>query len=1303
MDDRPALELFHPVIRAWFEGEIGVPTEAQVLAWPRIAAGENVLVSAPTGSGKTLTAFLWALDRLLTGAWSGDRVRVLYVSPLKALNTDVRRNVMRPLDRLRVRFEEAGVSPERVQVMTRSGDTPPKERRKMLRHPPEVLVTTPESLNILLASRSGRQLLGDIKAVILDEIHALAASKRGTHLITAVDRLVELSGDFQRIALSATVKPMERIAEMVAGYEMAGGGGEEPVYRPRDIAIVRSTAAKTYDVKVRFPVEIDPDAELDDESMWQMLIRDFRAVIGGNRSTLLFANSRRMTEKATRLLNAEAGEELAYSHHGSLSREVRSVVEKRLKNGQLRAIVATNSLELGIDVGDLDQVLLIQTPRSVAAAVQRVGRAGHGVGQVSRGLFYPTYGWDLLESAVVARAVAEQDIEEIQPVRAPLDVLAQVILSRSVFEAAGIDDLYDSLRTSWPYRHLRRRHYDLVLDMLAGRYADSRIRELKPRVHLDRVRGTVKARPGTERLLYMAGGTIADRGYFALRHHETMAKIGELDEEFVWERSLGDTFMLGTQSWRIQRITHNDVLVVPGRGTGGVPPFWRADAQDRGFHFCQRISRFLERAESRRKDPLFRQELETDWRLEPKAAEELLRLLEEQAAATGGALPRPGRLLAEYTRDRLGPSGSRQVVLHTQWGGRVNRPLAMALAAAWEEKYPDPLEVYHDDYALLVKLPEGAEIEEVLALVVPDRVEELLRSRLEEGGFFGSRFRWAAGTSLLLPKASFRQRQPLWMSRQKAKKLYDSVREIGDFPMVLESWRTCLQDEFEIDALRERLEALRAGEIEWKTVRTDRPSPFCAGLVHQYTEQHMYEDDAQSAGKGPGLRADVLEELVHAGHLRPRLPLELVERFVRKVQRLEVGYAPAPGEELVLWLEERVLVDSGEWRRLLKASSRDHEAAESEIAGASLAGRAVLLQLPGSGRTVVMTVESLFRAERAGLFSREAAASIEGWGEDADGARALARLEALRTARSGDAAAQEPAELVSEWLRFEGPVQVRELAELFDLGADRLSDVLDTLSEAGTLVHDELTGRSGPDEGRETEVCDAENLEILLRWLRSDLRPVFEIRPARELPLFLALHQGLAERGEGSSGLEEVLERLFGLALPAALWESEVLPARLEPYYPAWLDSALQQSELIWTGRGREKSTFCFESDLDLLASRPANGAGPPSPVPGSPGSGGSESESSAAGSPEPGIAGSEEAPAALLDDLFPAAGGGARTVEELAASSGDSPSRVHEALWDLAWRGEVSNETWLSVRQGLQNGFKRQEAPPRRAARASR
>ncbi|UCH98045.1 MAG: DEAD/DEAH box helicase, partial [Candidatus Aminicenantes bacterium] len=531
-----ALNLFHPLVRQWFLERVGIPTDIQTKAWPEIAKGSHVLVTAPTGSGKTLTAFLWAINNFLVSRQSMEKMRVLYISPLKALNNDIQRNLKRPLQELQDYFESAAVALPNIRTAVRSGDTEPAARRQMQRHPPEIFITTPESLNVLLTSKSGRKMLTGISTVILDEIHAVLPNKRGTYLMTAVERLVPLCGEFQRIALSATVKPLEKVADFIGGYQLKEHDHTYE-YKKRRVSIVRSNMEKKYHIQVNFPEKVEKKSkeQLPSEVWWPSLMEEWRKIMNQNLSTLFFANSRRMVEKVTRLINESEGERV-YSHHGSLAKEIRSVVEKRFKDGELSAIIATSSLELGIDIGSVDEVVLVQAPFSIASAIQRIGRSGHGVGEVSRGMFYPLHRRGLVEAAVIAANIDSESIETIVPVEAPLDVLAQVLLSMTAPETRNLDELYAEIRASYPYQRLSRREFDLVVQMLAGRYADTRIRELKARLMVDRVKNTAKARDNVPALLFASGGVIPDRGYYNMRVADTKAKIGELDEEFVWER-----------------------------------------------------------------------------------------------------------------------------------------------------------------------------------------------------------------------------------------------------------------------------------------------------------------------------------------------------------------------------------------------------------------------------------------------------------------------------------------------------------------------------------------------------------------------------------------------------------------------------------------------------------------------------------------------------------------------------------------------------------------------------------------------
>ena len=944
---------FHSLVSRWFRDRLGRPTDVQEEAWPRIAAGEHVLISAPTGTGKTLAAFLWALNQLITGVWPPGETRVLYISPLRALNYDIQRNLLQPLAELRELFESKRETFPEIRVLTRSGDTPQDERRRMLRHPPEILITTPESLNLLLSSRGGRSILTGVSTVILDEIHAVVGNKRGVHLITAVERLTAISGEFQRIALSATIRPLETVAEFVGGFRMQGAQ-ENPSYVPRPVAIVVSAAKKKYDLHLHFPGGGEPG------NFWAPIAEELKKIILRNRSTLIFVNSRRLCETLTLRINEGEKEPIAYAHHGSLSLEIRGEVERRLKAGELRAIVATHSLELGIDIGALDEVVLVQSPFSISSAIQRVGRAGHQVGEVSRGTLFPTHPADLLEAAVLVPEIAAQDIEEARPVLTPLDVLAQVIVSMVGVETWKIDALYSAVKASYPYRHLSRRHFDLVLNMLAGRYAHSRIRELSPRISIDGLDGTVAARKGALQALYSSGGVIPDRGYFHLRHAENRARIGELDEEFVWEADVGDIFALGTQHWQVRQITHNEVLVLPARPREAAAPFWKAEENGRDYHFSERIASFLEDADGRLEDPDFPNALQKVNRMEPSAAQELVDFLSKQKAETGCGLPHRHRLVVEEVSSAPGGAPGNMVVIHTLWGGRVNRPWAMALDAAWEAKFGHRLEFYIGNDSIVLLVPHKIRAEELLFLVGRAEVEPLLRKRLEGSGFFGARFRECAGRALLLAKSKWGERMPLWLSRLQSQKLLDAVRRFEDFPILLEAWRTCLREEFDLESLESLLTELESGALSWTEAHTSHPSPFARSDWWGQVNQYMYMGDELKGDESSRIRGDLIRELVLQPGLRPTISRDQVLRFEKKRQRLIPGYSPQDGRDLLDWVQERVMIPFPEWEELLEAMARDHGTSPESLLN-ELKEKLVKVYPPGSAKPLVSGLESLHR------------------------------------------------------------------------------------------------------------------------------------------------------------------------------------------------------------------------------------------------------------------------------------------------------------------------------------------------------
>ena len=1260
------LNLFHVLIRSWFLSSVGTPTEVQAGAWPVIARGEHALISAPTGTGKTLAAFLWGINQLVTGALALGKVRILYISPLKALNNDVQRNLLAPLRALEEAFRQAGERFPPIRVLTRSGDTPAGDRRRMLRNPPEILITTPESLNLLLSSPNSRLMLDGVATVILDEIHAVAGSKRGTHLVTAVDRLVRLAGDFQRVALSATVKPLSAIADLVGGFVMepAAAGGE-PVYRKRPVEVVHRPMTKVYELRVEYPpaeapaqaeapARTDAPARADapppagggsastEEPVFDAIARECRRIIAENRSTLFFVNSRRHAEKLARFINEGQPEPLAWSHHGSLSRELRLVVERRLKTGELKAIVATSSLELGIDIGTLDRVILVQTPFAVASAVQRLGRAGHGVNQTSRGVLFPLHGRDIVDAAVVARCVREQDIDELQPVLCPLDVLAQVIVSMTFVETWLADELFGFIRTSFPFRELPRRHFDLVLEMLAGRYEETRLRDLAAMVSWDRQDGTVRAKPGAWMRLAMGGGTIPDRGYFSMRTADSKALVGELDEEFVWERSLGDTFVFGTQGWRIQKIDHQNVEVVPAAARIGMSPFWKAEERHRSFHLSDRISRALEEWNpslgDARREAALEHSLEQSHGLAPSAAHAMVGFLARQREAAGADLPHRHHLLVEHTRDPDGKGQGATVVLHTLWGGAVNRPFGLALSAAWEEHFGFRPDMIQTNDAVLLLLPQEASAEEILSLVDSSRVERLLRARLEGSGFFGARFREAAGRALLLPRASANRRTPLWLTRQRAKSLFAAVSRFDDFPLLVEAWRTCLRDEFDLDHLAVVLDELRSGAIRVSEVTTPAPSPFCGELVWKQTNTLMYLDDTPPGSAATNLRPDLVRELALSADIRPKLDPRLVTELQAKLQRTAPGYAPRDSRELLDWVKERVLLPAAEWESLLAACTRDSGSNRD------------------SGSTRDSGITQNDRTAREDLLGALAGKLQE---LELEGGRVIVAAESaprIHKALHGDEESLEA--IVTEWLRFYGPVEPAFISRTFGLPTDVLDGMLEDLAAEEDLVVDRLV------EGSDALlVCDRENLEILLRISRARARAQAAVPalPIERLPLLTARRHGLAARGSTPEDMKRAWENLFGCPLPAHLWEEEVFPARLDGFTTRWLDTLYSEAGLLWLGCGSRRLTFCFPQDVELYRAQ-----------------GGADDEMTLL----PGPAGRY----AFWDivDHARSLPGGPRDSAETAAR-----------LWDLAWRGRVTCDSFAPVRRGLATGFRAEDPAP--------
>jgi ATP-dependent Lhr-like helicase len=1238
---------FSEPVRRWFSASFEGATPAQALGWQSISSGTDTLICAPTGSGKTLASFLWGIDRLARDhqavAAGGipepePGVRLLYVSPLKALSYDIERNLRAPL---------RGIGID-VSVGLRTGDTPQSERNRMRREPPEILITTPESLYLMLSS-GARDILTGVETVIVDEIHAVAATKRGAHLALTLERLDHLVREqggraLQRIGLSATQRPLERIAGFLSGPG-------------RECRIVDPGQRKELDLEIVVPVEdmTAPEAEHDDgstddapiRSIWPAIYPELLEQVRAHTSTIVFVNNRRAAERLAQRLNdldEETGEiespnrtategvvarpagaeglPLARAHHGSLSHDERTEVEEQLKSGLIPCLVATSSLELGIDMGAVDLVIQVESPKSVARGLQRIGRAGHGLGETSKGRIFPKFRGDLLESAVVTRRMREGQIEETVIPSNPLDVLAQHLVSMAALDKWDTDQAYELVRRTTPFADLSQEQFDNLLDMLDGRYPSDRFAELRPRLVWDRTGKTIEGRKGARSLVVTNAGTIPDRGLYGV-HLPDGRRVGELDEEMVYEARAGQVFLLGASSWRIQEITRDRVIVIPAPGVPGAIPFWKGDGIGRPAELGEAIGAFAREAVNA--DP---GELEKSHDLDPRAARNLVAYLKDQQDATR-VVPSDQTVVVERFRDEI---GDWRLVELSPWGGRVHAAWGLAIARKLRDEHGLEADAIHSDDGIAVHLPDADEPPSAdLILIEPDELEDLVVRELGTSALFGARFRENAARSLLIPRAYPGKRTPLWQQRLKAQSLLEVAQDFPRFPVILETYRECLQDVFDLPALDRLLRGIHSRELSLIEVETQTASPFASSLLFDYVATYMYEGDTPSAERRAtalSLDRELLRELLGQDELRELIDPEALAEVEASLQHLtEQGRASdRDGLQQVLRRLGDLTAD--------QAAARVAEgySAESMLENLVAERRVAKVRINGEERFIA--------AEDAGLY------------RDALGVSPPAGLPAGFLEEREDPMVT----LLSRYARTHGPFPTAWPRERY--GVDP-TPALKELEKDGVLVRGEI--RPG---GSEREWCEADVLRRIRRASLAHLRQEVEPADGAAYARFVASWQGIdrhrplrrdARPGAGADRLREILVPLQGVTLTQSVWENDVLPRRLGSYSPTWLDELCTSGEVVWIGAGAVGRTdgrvaLYFREDVRLAGPPPSNAKLTPT-----------EGE--------------------VHDAIRERLADGPAFWLDLAHELEHPAEELHSALWDLAFGGEITNDSFAPLR----------------------
>ncbi|MDH3500200.1 MAG: DEAD/DEAH box helicase, partial [Acidimicrobiia bacterium] len=1221
--------LFSPATDAWFRSSFAEPTPAQSLGWPAIAEGAHTLIHAPTGSGKTLAAFLYTVDRLLNEPLPDRRrrCRVLYVSPMKALAHDVERNLRAPLTGIHHAAAREGLGPlQEVVAGIRTGDTPQDERRRMQRLPPDILITTPESLYLVLTSQA-REILSSVRWVILDEVHAIAGTKRGTHLTVSLERLEKItSAPPQRIGLSATQRPLETIGRFLGGGNVVDGE-----WNPRPVGIVDVPSDNVLDVQLIVPVEdmaapAPPDPLSTDHtdvgyrSIWPSVYPEVLELIQQHQSTIVFANSRRLAERICTELNNLAGEEVARAHHGSVSREQRVEIEELLKRGDIPAVVATSSLELGIDMGAVDLVIQVESPTSVASGLQRVGRAGHQVGAPSVAKIFPKYRGDLLEATVVADRMLAGAVEPTTIPKNPLDVLAQHIVAMVAMDDWMVDDLYELVRRAAPYGDLAPGPFEAVLDMVSGRYPSELFGELRPRIVWDRVEHRLTARAGAHRLAVTNPGTIPDRGLYTVNLPEG-ARVGELDEEMVYESRPGDVFILGTSTWRITDITQDRVEVVPAPGeTAGRMPFWRGDQPGRPLETGRAVGRFIREAAALPPETA-ETLLAEQYHLDPLAARNLVAYLAEERDAIG-VLPSDQVIVIERFRDEI---GDWRIVILSPLGARVHAPWAIALNKRFREQYGRSVDVIWGDDGIAFRFVDADDIPGVEELMIdPDDLEPLLMEELADTAMFAAHFREAAARALLLPRRRPDGRTPLWLQRRRAADLMEVAKDFGSFPIVLEVYREILQDRFDLPALTEVLRDVRSRKIRIVEIETTAASPFAASLLFEFVASYLYEGDTPLAERRAAaltLDRDLLRELLGEGELRELLSIDVIESVEMELQRL---------------IDERKVRGVDGVHDLLRT-----------VGPLSTSGVADRLR-DGDAAALLAELEATRRIIRLRLGGSEVWAAVEDAGRlrDALGAQPPQGVPQVFLETVDDPLG----DIVGRYARTHGPFTAAQVATELGLPIGVVGTALGALVAANRITRGAF--RPGT-EGQEW--IDNEVLRRLKRRSLAALRKEIEAVDQSTLARFLPAWQGIGRTTRRDVGaLTEVLRQLQGAAIPSSILERDVLASRMD-YDPELIDHLMVSGEIVWIGQGpigpRDGRLALYLRDHLPLLYRP----NPTIETPQGPTHQAIRAHLSSRG-------------ASFFRDLYAAAGGG-------------DPDEALNAVWDLVWAGEVTNDSLAPVR----------------------